>query len=170
MNLPAANESRKTLWLVMGGLLLALTLVATPGAATRTRTPSGGSGRRAVVSRGWRSVGHRDTRSEDSGSGDRCVVIDSLPLLNGEPSTDAVDAVPARRRYTFVPLEVWKANILLALDIAKKRQAGATDVVNPTVSNHQRARPVTMKFSSSQPVDRSPRPLSPHSRSRCSGC
>jgi hypothetical protein len=52
-------------------------------------------------------------------------IIDSLPLM-GEPSTDDQAMQFPRDGNTFIPTFVWKANILLALDVAKKRQAGAS--------------------------------------------
>lgn len=78
-----------------------------------------------------------DQQIQDLVTGAR--IIDSLPLL-GERSTDTQTMEFPRDGDTEIPVGVWKANILLALDIAKKRQAGATDVVNPVVSNVQRAR------------------------------
>lgn len=61
-------------------------------------------------------------------------IIDALPL-RGEPSSVTQAMQFPRDGDDGIPLAVWKANILLALDAARKRQAGAVDVVNPTISN-----------------------------------
>jgi hypothetical protein len=119
---------------------LALTLVATPGAddanAYATVAEADDELSYRVGGEAW------DTETADQKIQDLVTaasIIDGL-LLNGEPSTDSQSMQFPRDGDTDIPLEVWKANILLALDVAKKRQAGATDVVNPTVSTTKRAR------------------------------
>lgn len=65
-------------------------------------------------------------------------IIDALPLI-GAPSSDTQSMQFPRDGDVDIPGAVWKANIVLALDIARKRQAGIADVVNPTISNTKSA-------------------------------
>jgi hypothetical protein len=66
-------------------------------------------------------------------------MIDALPLI-GEPSSDTQAMEFPRDGDAAVPSAVWKANIVLALDVARKRQAGTVDVVNPAISTTKRAK------------------------------
>jgi hypothetical protein len=119
---------------------LALTLVATPGGAN--------SNAYATVAEATTELSYRvggeawvdetsDQQIQDLVTA--ASVIDAL-ILSGEPSTTTQAMAFPRDGETDIPLEVWKANIVLALDIAKKRQAGVVDVVNPALSNVQRAK------------------------------
>jgi hypothetical protein len=119
---------------------MALTLVATPGAADANAY--------ATVAEADDELSYRvggeawDTETPDQKIQDLVTaasVIDAL-ILTGEASTDTQSMAFPRNGDDEVPLEVWKANIVLALEIAKKRQAGVVDVVNPALSNVQRAR------------------------------
>jgi hypothetical protein len=66
-------------------------------------------------------------------------MIDALPLT-GEPSSDTQSMQFPRDGDDEIPWQVFKANIVLALDLARKRQAGTVDVVNPALSNTKRAK------------------------------
>jgi hypothetical protein len=66
-------------------------------------------------------------------------MIDAL-ILVGEPSSDTQAMAFPRDGDTEIPAEVWKANIVLALDVARKRQAGTIDVVNPALTTTKRAK------------------------------
>jgi hypothetical protein len=66
-------------------------------------------------------------------------MIDALPLIGSPSDSDQSMQFP-RDGDAEIPQEVWKANIVLALDLARKRQAGQVDVTNPVVSNVSRAR------------------------------
>jgi hypothetical protein len=119
---------------------MALVLVATPAAANANAYADVAEATDELAydpgGAAW-VVETGDEQIQDLVTGAR--IIDSLPLL-GEPSTDTQALEFPRDGDSEIPTAIWKANILLALDIAKKRQAGATDVVNPVVSNVQRAR------------------------------
>lgn len=119
---------------------MALTLVATPGAddanAYAEVADADDQLSYRVGGEAWSSES-ADQKIQDLVTG--AAIIDALPL-SGSPSTDTQSMEFPRDGDEDIPAAVWKANIVLALDIARKRQAGVVDVVNPTVSNVQRAR------------------------------
>jgi hypothetical protein len=138
---------------------------------TRTLTPLWRCGRVSVVSR----VGGEAWADETPDQKIQALVtaasmIDALPLI-GEPSSDTQSMQFPRDGDDEIPLAVWKANIVLALDVARKRQAGTVDVVNPAISTTKRAKVATTRSSSSSSHPSSPtRTDSRRCRSRFSGC
>lgn len=117
-----------------------LTLVATPGAANANAYADVAEADDFLSYR----VGGEAWADETADQKIQALVtgasmIDALPLI-GEPSSDTQALQFPRDGDDEIPTEVWKANIVLALDMARKRQAGIIDVVNPVLTTTKRAK------------------------------
>src|SRR4051812_24110772 len=105
---------------------MALTLVATPGAPDANAYATVAEATDELSYR----VGGEAWADETADQQIQALVtaasmIDALPLL-GAPSDSGQAMQFPRDGSDEIPLEVWKANIVLALDLARKRQAGQT--------------------------------------------
>lgn len=119
---------------------MALTLIATPGAANANAYATVAEADTELSYR----VGGEAWADETPDQKIQALVtaasmIDALPLI-GEPTSDTQSMQFPRSGDDEIPWQVFKANIVLALDLARKRQAGTVDVVNPALSLTKRAK------------------------------
>lgn len=119
---------------------MALTLVATPGAVDANAYADVSEADAELAYRvGGEPWANETTDQKIQDLVTAASIIDAL-TLSGGPSTDTQSMEFPRNGDSDIPTDIWKANIVLALDLARKRQAGIVDVVNPAVNNTKRAK------------------------------